>query len=500
MTTDFLHGVEVIEVQSGPRPIEFKRSAVIGLIGTAPDSEAAVAARLDVGSEALDNGVRFTAVTTGAAGNQVAIYLKAVAANQTLAVAVAQRVITVTLETDGTGAVASTAGEVIAALAASEAASALVTASAIGTSDGTGLMPINNRYAYLAGGLDEAFPLNTPTLIVGRRIEGARLGAAGTLPPALDAIFDHAATLVVVVRVAEGVDDAATLTNFMGGDTAQTGVHAFVAAEPTVGVKPKILVAPNWSSELALATELDGVAHRLKAIAVVEGPSTTDTDALDFRANFASERVYLVDPRVQIFATALNAYRYEGASARVAGIMAANDLANGWHTSPSNKAMRGITGTERAIDFALSDSASRANLLNEHDVAVIIRHEGWRLWGNRTCSPDPQWQFINVRRAADMAYEALEASHLWAVDRNITRTYVEDVLESVNAYLAHLTAIGAVIGGRCWADEELNTPDQIALGRVYFDFDFTPPYPAERITFRSHLVNDYLVEIIPAAA
>jgi phage tail sheath protein FI len=32
------------------------------------------------------------------------------------------------------------------------------------------------------------------------------------------------------------------------------------------------------------------------------------------------------------------------------------------------------------------------------------------------------------------------------------------------------------------------------------DFDFTPPYPAEHITFRSHLVNDYLVEILPDVA
>ena len=27
-----------------------------------------------------------------------------------------------------------------------------------------------------------------------------------------------------------------------------------------------------------------------------------------------------------------------------------------------------------------------------------------------------------------------------------------------------------------------------------FDFDFSAAYPAEHITFRSHLVNDYLVE------
>ena len=60
-------------------------------------------------------------------------------------------------------------------------------------------------------------------------------------------------------------------------------------------------------------------------------------------------------------------------------------------------------------------------------------------------------------------------------------------------------AVGAIIGGSCWADPALNTPDQIAQGKVYFDFDFSAAYPAEHITFRSHLVNDYLVEILKAA-
>ena len=35
----FLHGVEVIEIDTGPRPIQTVRSAVIGLIGTAPRAD-----------------------------------------------------------------------------------------------------------------------------------------------------------------------------------------------------------------------------------------------------------------------------------------------------------------------------------------------------------------------------------------------------------------------------------------------------------------------------
>ncbi|RCL04003.1 MAG: Phage tail sheath protein FI [Candidatus Tokpelaia sp. JSC189] len=36
--TDFLHGVEVIEINDGTRPIRTVNSAIIGIIGTAPDA------------------------------------------------------------------------------------------------------------------------------------------------------------------------------------------------------------------------------------------------------------------------------------------------------------------------------------------------------------------------------------------------------------------------------------------------------------------------------
>ena len=40
MPTQFLHGVEVIEIDDGIRPIQTVRSGVIGLIGTAPEANA----------------------------------------------------------------------------------------------------------------------------------------------------------------------------------------------------------------------------------------------------------------------------------------------------------------------------------------------------------------------------------------------------------------------------------------------------------------------------
>ncbi|WP_371254059.1 phage tail sheath C-terminal domain-containing protein [Orientia tsutsugamushi] len=74
--------------------------------------------------------------------------------------------------------------------------------------------------------------------------------------------------------------------------------------------------------------------------------------------------------------------------------------------------------------------------------------------------------------------------------------YLNQFRKRSNAYLTHLKALGAILGGQCYPDPELNTPANIAQGKVYFDFDFTPPYPAERIVFRSHLINDYIKELI----
>ena len=36
MAANYLHGVETVEVERGPRPVRTVKSAVIGLIGTAP--------------------------------------------------------------------------------------------------------------------------------------------------------------------------------------------------------------------------------------------------------------------------------------------------------------------------------------------------------------------------------------------------------------------------------------------------------------------------------
>ncbi len=483
----FLHGVELLEVDSGSRSITTSKSAVIGLIGTAPDSLGAVAATLTKGSAILNDGLSFVAVKAGSEGNAISIiFADPGAPDGVLSIAVDVSKITVTLATDEVSAIVSTAEEVAVAINADVAAKLLVVASFLG--DGTGDVTASDR-AYLSGGEAEPFPLGKPVAVGGDTAMVAKLGSVGTLSAAFDDIFDQTGALVIAVRVEKAATDAETQANII------LGMQAWLDSKTETGYKPRILCAPEWSHYDGVAAEMQSKAKRLRAIAYFDCDiSATYTDAIKRARNYG-ERVEMLWPWVTVFDTdqAKNINRpYSG---RAAGLRARIDDEKGFWWSKSNQKIYGIVGTAQPVDWALGDAESLANMLNENKVSTIINEGGYLHWGNRTCSTDPKWTFEQTRRTADMINDAVQTNHLWAVDRNITKTYTEDVVDGVNGYLLGLKAEGAILGGECWAPKDLNTPANIQQGIVYFDFDFCPPYPAEHIIFRSRLNNGYLEEV-----
>ncbi|EJL7016353.1 phage tail sheath subtilisin-like domain-containing protein [Vibrio cholerae] len=485
--TQFLHGAEVIEIDDGSRPIQTVKSAVIGLVGTAPLSAAATAAALTIGTAILNDGLKLTAVKTGTEGNAISVEVLApTAASSELVVTVTNNKISIQLASDESGALTTTATELASALMADPAAKALVTAVALG--DGSGDVAPASR-SYLSGGENEPFPLKKPVAVAGSRKLIEKLGKEGTLPAAFDDIFDQTGALVIVVRAEKGQTEEQTQANVI------EAMQAFLDSQTETGYTPRILVAPEFSQFDAVASELEAKAKRLRAIAYLDCERTASyTDAMK-RARQFGERVEVEWPWVRVFDTELAKEIDRPSSARQAGLRARIDAEKGFWWSKSNQEIYGIVGTSQPVDWALGDPNTTANMLNENKVSAIIREGGFRHWGNRTCSTDPKWTFEQTRRTADMINDSVQRSHLWAVDRNITKTYVDDVISGVNAYLRELKALGAILGGECWADKELNTPATIQKGIVYFDFDFCPPYPAEHIVFRSRLNNAYLEEV-----
>jgi phage tail sheath protein FI len=475
MATDFLHGVEVVTVDGGPRPIQTIRSAIIGLIGTAPEA--------DVTKFPLNTPVLVTS-RGGYAG---------IGATGTLAKALAGIyeqfspfvvVIRVAEDVDANVTSANVIGGVDVVSGARTGVQAFRDSQVV-----TGVAPM----ILIAPGFTSVRPVGLASVVVTAPGTGYSAAPtvtitgggndAGKVLPTAEAVLGTGANAGKVTAI-NILTHGAKLTDTLvvaiapaAGDN--TGAGATATAHVDKYANP-------------VASALESIADGLRAHCVVTATNTTDADALAYRQDFGSRRIFIVDPYAKVFDTTVADYVSEDAAARVAGLIARIDAEQGFWKSPSNEEIYGIGGLDRAIDYALGDPNTRANLLNENDVATIIRDDGWRLWGNRTASGDPMFAFLCVSRSADMIDLSIQRAHRWACDKGITRGYLDDVTSAVNGYLRYLTALGAILGGRCFVDPDLNPVNEIQAGHVTFSYEFTPTYPAERVTFRSSITSEFV--------
>jgi hypothetical protein len=333
---------------------------------------------------------------------------------------------------------------------------------------------------------------NTPMLI-NTREAAALLGGTGTLPDAIELIYDQGASLVIAIVAEEGETDGETTSNVIAA------CEHLRDAQSVLGYTPDILIAPGFTHQRSgtknpVAAKLESVAPKLPAVVFLDAPNVDNAAAALYADDFSTGRAYVVDPFVLKSKNGVPTAM--PASSVAAGVQARVDNEEGFWVSLSNKPVYNIIGTDRPIDFRMGDSTTTANLLNEQNVATIIRYEGFRLWGNRTTSSDSRYAFLSVRRTTDVIAQSAQKALLWAVDRGITKTLVEDVVQSVNDFLADLKTQGAIINGKAWADPAKNTPSQIAQGIFKMSFDFGPVYPAERIIAEVSINNGYLDEIV----
>jgi phage tail sheath protein FI len=482
MSTDFLHGLEVLEINDGSRTISIASSSVIGIIGTAPNADPAAfplntpvlvagsrvdAAKLVALTTSVDNGTLPDAIDSIFDQSKAVLIVVRVAADVDAAVQRANII-------GGTDASGNYLG--VQAFVGAEHVTGYKPRILIApgfthtrTANGVSTLAIDDAGAGYTDG--------TYTLV-------ASGGGGGTGAVATATVSGGKVTAVALSKYGSGYTALPTFA-LPAGAGAGTETATFTATTGTVAN--------------AVVAEFTGIANSLRAVIIPDAPSTTDADAIAYAGDFDSRRIYLVESQVtKTDSSGNNVTAFT--SAHAAGLLAKSDNERGFWWSPSNQAINGVTGTARVIDFVMGDTTCRANLLNAKNVNVVIRQNGFRLWGNRTLSSDQKWAFLCVVRTSDIIADSLMAAHLWAVDQGITKNYVNDVVEGVNSFLRHLTAIGAILGGTCWADPDLNTPDQIAKGDIAFDFDFTPVYPSERVTFREHLVNDYIASIFSSSA
>lgn len=410
-----------------------------------------------------------------------------------------------------------------------------------------------------------AFPADTPVLVLAQTFVSEDLGADGTLPDAINTLIQEGCSHMVVVRVAEGVDDAATRANVVGSAANKTGAWAFQDAYALLDIRPRVLIAPGWTSAFiddgvaavtvdaggtgytsaptvsftggdgtgaaATATVDNGAvtaitmtsfgsgytspptvdfsgggggsgasatatvgdvlnpvtqaliavasARGMRARAYVDGPGTTDEDAVAYRNTINSDRCLVIDPPVLQYDPETDAPVSKPASTVFAGVRARVANETNISESVSNKPIRSAIGAARVVRYG-----DQSDYLNERDVATIIKHRGgFRTWGSRLATDKSIWKFDSVRATADFINETIEETFFEFVDRRFSEANLKFLLEAGRAIMAVLEANGDILPDS-WAvsiDRARSTNTEMASGRVWLKVRFEPPAIMESI-------------------
>ncbi|MDA8449837.1 phage tail sheath subtilisin-like domain-containing protein [Acidovorax sp. GBBC 3332] len=474
MAANFLHGAETIEIEKGPRPIRVVKSAVIGLVGTAPAGSVHTPTLVLSDKQAAQFGAQvpgfsipqaLDGIFDQGAGTVIVINVLDPAVHKTAVAGEA-----VVLQGDA-GKTAKPAW-VGAATVKNQAGAVTHVAGVDYTAD-----PTTGSITRLAGGaiapgatLTVAYTYADPTKVTPADVIGA-VNAAGR----------------------------------------RTGMQALLDTYNLLGFFAKILIAPGYCTLNAVSTEMIALAGKLRAVPLIDAPvGTTFAQALAGRGpsgsiNFAtsSDRAVLCYPHLQVYDAATDGTRLEPMSPRLAGVIAAKDSERGYWWSPSNTEIKGVVGVETPLTAMINDPQSEVNQLNEAGIVTVFSSygTGLRVWGNRSAawpSVTHPRNFISVRRTADVLHESLEYSMLQFIDMPINNALIDAIKESVNAFIRTLIARGALVDGRCLFDPAKNPVTEIALGHLTFDIEFMPPTPNERMTFESSLNIELLKQLAAA--
>ncbi|MBC8949613.1 MULTISPECIES: phage tail sheath protein [Xenorhabdus] len=346
---------------------------------------------------------------------------------------------------------------------------------------------------------EKTFPLNTPVLITDVMSASGKAGKKGTLSASLKAIAAQAQPVTVVVRVEEGESEKDTVTNIIGGVTEagkKTGMQALLAAPSQLGVKPRILGVPGLDS-LPVVTALVSVAQKLKAMAYISAYGCkTIEEVIRYRDYFSQRELMLIWPDFLSWDTVTNSEATAFATAYALGLRAKIDEETGWHKTLSNVGVNGVTGLSADVFWDLQDTATDADLLNKAGITTLVRKNGFRFWGSRTCagSADPLFQFESYTRTAQVLADTMAEAHMWAIDKPLTPSLVRDIIEGVNAKFRELKSGGYIIDGRCWYDDKANDKDTLKAGKLTIDYDYTPVPPLENMMLRQRITDSYLMD------
>jgi len=294
----------------------------------------------------------------------------------------------------------------------------------------------------------------------------------GTIRESLDGIADQNVSGPIIINTVEleATHSGKIPEDYYDDLTLKSkiikAIGDFKGVAGVVGYKPNLIVALRFSHDLAVSTEMQSVAQRLLAMALVDLKANDESEAVLAVGSFGSNRVLLCDPYVKVWDTFTNAEITQPLSARRAGLIAWTDAQNeyGFADSHSNRVVNGITGTSRTIEFNAGQDCE-ADRLRTKGIGTVIRYNGFRIWGGETTDIDPIWQDHTRVRIFDRISEAALDGLFWAIDRRAD--ILKSVKDSVEQMLLDLKGAKVLLGFNVYWDAERNTSANITAGKFY---------------------------------
>ena len=332
-----------------------------------------------------------------------------------------------------------------------------------------------------------------PAAMTAAEIAATLLDAVPLTSPPRDQ-FGPAAFSVMLANGSDGNLPAADL--YTGDDTdptAKTGLEALADRQDI-----SIIAAPGYSADgneaaardrmmaitQALITHCERMQYRIAVLDSADGQGIGDVRAV--RAQMDSSHAALYYPWVRVMDPVTGREIELPPSGFVAGIYARNDIERGVHKAPANEVVRGAIGFELMLNKAQQD------VLNPEGINALRWFEGrgYRVWGARTVSSDPEWQYVNLRRYFAYLERSVERGTQWAVFEPNGNALWANIRRTVEDFLYNEWASGRLLGEkpeqayfvRC--DLSTMTQNDLDNGRLICLVGVAPLRPAEFVVFR----------------
>ena len=283
------------------------------------------------------------------------------------------------------------------------------------------------------------------------------------------------------------------------GDELTSGTYASALAIVAGLEDVSIVATPGASAyEDAQAIEAQLIAHaearRAYRIAVLDAePQLMPSDVRNSRARIDTKYGALYYPWVIVSNPLARPGRDDipkeislPPSGFVSGIYARNDSQRGVFKAPANEVVTGALRFETDINFAQQE------MLNPLGVNCLryLSGRGYRLWGARLASSDPEWKYVSDRRYFNYLEASIDRGMQWAVFEPNGERLWANITQTVSDFLYNEWRSGALLGTtaaeayfvRC--DRSTMTQNDLDNGRLVCLIGVAVLKPAEFVIFR----------------